>query len=82
MSLIHYYIIDIQDVDVGTEELGGKALGGDVKELEIPVCGIVQGKVDFAPGHTRIHGKGLDSPAFKVLDLVFHKGYQGSDNQG
>ena len=37
MGFIDYYVIDVQDFQIGIEESGGESFRGDVKEFEVAV---------------------------------------------
>ena len=82
MRLVHHDVIDLEYIYVRLEQGCGKTFRREVQELEIPVCGIVQGRVHLKTVHTGVNSQGLDAAGFEVLHLVLHQGYQGRDNQG
>ena len=82
MRLINHYIADIHILDITPEKLCPQPFGRQVKKLEIPVDGIVQRKLDFPPGHSKIDCERLDAPVGKILHLVLHQGNQRRDHKG
>ena len=76
MRLIYNDICNLHILQSRYENLRSEPFGREIKELEIPVHGIVQRRVYFLGGHSRIYGKRLDSARIEVGHLVFHQGYQ------
>ena len=77
-----HHIGHVENAQVCVESPGFQALRAKVQELVIPVGGVVKGKVHFTAVHACMDGHSPYAAGFKVLDLVFHEGYQGRDHKG
>ena len=66
---------------LGAEEVGGEAFGGEVEELVIAEDAVVKLRVDLGAGHAGVDGGGLDAAPAEVVDLVFHQGDERGDDE-
>ena len=81
VGFVHNYVVDIEYVQVRLEKAGLEAFRAKVEELVVSVGGIVEGKVHFPASHAGVDCHGPYSAVLEVLDLVFHKGDEGSDHK-
>ena len=76
MGFVHYYIIDIQGAYPLSEKIRVQAFGAEIQELEISVCTVVQGCLNFTATHSAMYCKGLDTSPHQAFHLVFHQSYE------
>ena len=79
--------VDGEEGDFCTAEavekrLAGKALGGDVEELEVTVTEVGIDLLGLVCGECGIEPGGGDAANAEGIDLVFHKGDERGDNEG
>ena len=82
MGFIYHYVGHVEDGEICVEGTGLEALRAKVEELVVSVGGVVQGKVHFTAVHAGVDGYCPYASGLKVLDLVLHEGYEGSDHKG
>ena len=81
MGLIDRNKTDMHPPELGEKEVGRKAFGRDVEELEIAVDAILQRHDDLVARHSGIDRHGLDALATQVFHLIFHQSDEGTDDQ-
>ena len=73
MGLVDGDKTDVHVAEFRLEEVGGKALGGDVENLNGAEDAVLEGDDNLFAGESRIDGSSANATAAEVLDLILHQ---------